>query len=102
MWSKCLSQVLYESYTVKYNYASIEILGQSNDEECQLAAKTARDLVQPEQSPINTRKMCARFDVCVNNSIRVNRFLIHIICSDLSAEHEELKNSEIFCSSKLN
>lgn len=85
----------------QYNNASFEISGQSYDEERQLAAKTARNLVQPEQSPINTRKMCARFDVCVNNSIRVNRFLIHIICSDLSVEHEGLINSEIFCSSKL-
>lgn len=38
----------------RYNNASFEISGQSYDEERQLAAKTARNLVQPEQSPINT------------------------------------------------
>lgn len=60
-------------YTVKNNYASIDIAGQSNDEECQFAAKIARNLIQPQQSPINTRKMCARFDICAYYSVRVNR-----------------------------
>lgn len=85
----------------RYNNASFEISGQSYDEERQLAAKTARNLVQPEQSPINTRKMCAGFDICVNNGVRMNRLLINILLLDLSAEHGGLINREIFCSSKL-
>lgn len=67
LWSMCIC------CTVKYNYASIDIAGQSNDEECQFAAKIARNLIQPQQSPINTRKMCARFDICAYYSVRVNR-----------------------------
>lgn len=45
--------------------------------------------------------MCVRFDVCVNNSVRVNRFLMYIICLDFSVEYGGFINSEIFCSLKF-
>lgn len=85
LWSMCIC------YTVKYNYASIDIAGQSNDEECQFAAKIARNLIQPQQSPINTRKMCARFDICAYYSVRVNRLWYINYVQILVLNMEDLK-----------
>lgn len=45
--------------------------------------------------------MCVRFDICVNNGVRMNRLLINILLLDFSVEYGGFINKEIFCSLKF-